>query len=109
MLQARLKNCGYIGGRAMRSQKVLGYLLVGMAYLSFAGYAANAAEEPPLFKFDLHGIVGTSLYVQSNPSQVLNGQGPLLLTTENATSSQSTTGFDLRQTRLRFSLTGPQV
>ena len=93
----------------MRSQKVLGYLLVGMAYLSFAGYAANAAEEPPLFKFDLHGIVGTSLYVQSNPSQVLNGQGPLLLTTENATSGQSTTGFDLRQTRLRFSVSGPQV
>jgi hypothetical protein len=44
--------------------------------------------------------------VQNSPDFFLNGQGPLLLTGEN---KSLTTGFDVKQTRLSFIVTGPQL
>jgi hypothetical protein len=68
--------------------------------------SVSLADGSSDFKFDFHGIAGASMYIQSNPDFVLNGQGPLILKSENP---GTTTGFDVRQTRLSFSVTGPTV
>jgi hypothetical protein len=59
------------------------------------------------WKFALHGIVGASAYVQDTAGFVFNGQGPLLPL--NKPSDGFTTGGDVRQTRLNFSVSGPRV
>jgi hypothetical protein len=74
-----------------------------MCCLSLNSFADDSSSP---FKFEVHGIVGASMYVQTNPDFLLNGQGPLLLKSEN---SATTTGFDARETRLNFSVTGPQI
>jgi hypothetical protein len=83
--------------------------LCSILALGTAAFAASAQADDSAFKFDLHGFVSTTGYVQSNPAFVLNGQGPLLLIKEAATSGMTTTGFDVRQSRLNFSLSGPKV
>jgi hypothetical protein len=80
-------------------------LLISSA-IALSGAQAHAADEPSPFKFDLHGFVGTSLYVQSNPNFFLNGQGAMLLKAQN---NATVSGFDIRQTRLNFSVTGPTL
>lgn len=60
------------------------------------------------FKFELHGFVSNSLYVQDTPDLILNGQGPMLQSTE-PTGHKYILGDDVRQTRLNFSVVGPKV
>ncbi|MDR3607045.1 MAG: hypothetical protein P4M08_06670 [Oligoflexia bacterium] len=79
-----------------------------VALLFGAAGAAHADDSRSDFKFELHGFVGASGYVQDTPGFYLNGQGPLLLTNEPS-SSGTTTGFDVRQTRLNFSVAGPTI
>jgi hypothetical protein len=67
----------------------------------------SALADSSDFKFELHGIASTSFYVQDTPTFVLNGQGPLIALSEP--SLGATTGFDIRQTRLNFSVSGPKL
>ncbi|EHL30306.1 hypothetical protein [Legionella drancourtii] len=60
------------------------------------------------FKYAFHGFISATGYTQTTPGFVLNGQGPLILLFTPSTSS-TTTGFDVRQTRLTFSASGPSV
>jgi len=73
--------------------------------LLLLGFSSHA-DEPSPFKFEVHGIVGATLYEQSNPDLLLNGQGPLL---ERSQNNATTGGFDVRQTRLSFTVTGPEL
>ena len=61
----------------------------------------------PDWKFALHGLVGTSVYVQDTPAFVLNGQGPLLALSKPG--GGFTTGADIRTSRFNFSVAGPKV
>jgi hypothetical protein len=87
-------------------------------------YAAPAAPPPPTtppppvpppppsladWTFAFHGIAGTSLYIQDNPTFVLNGQGPLLLLGPRPANGGPVAGADIRQSRFNLSVAGPKV
>jgi hypothetical protein len=59
------------------------------------------------WSFAFHGIAGVSLYAQDTPAFLLNGQALLLPLSKPA--SGVTTGADVRQTRLNFSVSGPHL
>ena len=69
--------------------------------------SAPSAADAPEWKFECHGFVGVSVYVQDTPAFVLNGQGPLLPLSEPTRTM--TTGADIRQSRFAFSVAGPRV
>ena len=58
-------------------------------------------------KFEFHGIIGTSTYYQSTPNFLLNGQGPLLVTSQS--KQAPTFGADARETRLSFAAIGHSI
>jgi hypothetical protein len=60
------------------------------------------------WKFEFHGIVGVSIYAQDTPDFVLNGQGPLLALAQPS-GPTITMGGDVRQSRINFSMQGPEA
>ena len=64
---------------------------------------------PSEWNFAFHGVAGVSLYVQDNPTFVLNGQGPLLPLAPPPKDGGLVAGADIRQSRFNSSLAGPKV
>ncbi len=72
--------------------------------LAAAGSAAAADE----VKFEFHGFVGASVYSENASFNNNGGQAAWVVTNE-PTTDKGVVGGDVRQTRLNFSLTGPQL
>jgi hypothetical protein len=92
-------------------------LLTSMALIGFAGAAAAQEAAKPAFEFALHGFVSGTVYMQdantyvSPGQQVLSAGGAATATAPSATyaTDKPVFGGDVRQTRLNFSVKGPQV
>jgi hypothetical protein len=112
--------------------------LFSLAVLGFAGVALAQAQavvveekktetvtvvvketpKPPDFVFELHGFVSTTMYFQDANFALGNGQNALWTTYPQGgpagsgntyTTDKPMFGADIRQTRLNFSVRGPQV
>jgi hypothetical protein len=112
--------------KALFSLAVLGY--AGLA-LAQATPAQNVVVEekktetvtvviketpkPPAFVFELHGFVSTTGYFQDANFGAGPGQNALFVVGnpagQNYTTDKPIFGFDVRQTRLNFSVRGPEV
>ncbi len=71
------------------------------------------APKPPDFVFELHGFVSTTMWMQDagfglNNNNPANGQAALNVL-KTFTEDKPLFGADIRQTRLNFSVRGPQV
>ncbi|HTP27011.1 MAG TPA: hypothetical protein VMK12_15320 [Anaeromyxobacteraceae bacterium] len=79
--------------------------------LALAGRAAaeDQAQAPSKFRFELHGFVTASLYGQDANMAVNGGGQSALYVTKQYPSDKLSLGGDVRQTRLNFSLAGPQI
>lgn len=78
--------------------------------LAVAGTAsAQAAAAPEGPKFEFHGFVGGSVYTENATFNTGGGQGAWFVTAPELTTDKSVFGGDVRQTRLNFSLAGPQL
>lgn len=64
--------------------------------------------KPPAFVFELHGFVSTTGYFQDANFAINPGQNALWIN-NTYTADKPIFGFDIRQTRLNFSVTGPKV
>jgi hypothetical protein len=97
-------------------------LTVAVALLLSA--SANAQEKENPFKFEFHGFVTGSLYMQNQTFGTGSGQGLLFFAPSpanaapceaatcgagTATKSGTFLGGDVRQTRYAFALTGPKI
>src|ERR1035437_5610858 len=69
---------------------------------------APVAPAPPAFEFALHGFVSGSLFMQDSPTGINSGQDALWASGRYDTD-KLVLGGDVRQTRLNFSVKGPQV
>ncbi len=69
---------------------------------------AQAPAESP-FKFEMHGFVSVSAAYQTGTFGLSEGQLSLASTTPSPFEDNSSLSFDVRQSRIRFSLTGPAV
>jgi hypothetical protein len=83
-----------------------------MCALLLAAAGSAAAQEGP--KFEFHGFVGGSVFSESGDGALSSGGGAgAWVVTAPAggpfTSDKGNVGGDVRQTRLNFSLTGPQI
>ena len=70
--------------------------------------------KPPAWEFGFHGFVGGMLYMQDSPTGISGGQQALWAAPVAAGQSTYTTdkpvfNGDVRQTRLNFSMKGPEV
>ena len=72
--------------------------------LAAAGTAAAADE----LKFEFHGFVGASLYTENGVMNSGGGQAAWFVSSV-PTVDKSVLGGDVRQSRLNFTLTGPQL
>ena len=72
--------------------------------LAAAGTAAAADE----IKFEFHGFVGASLYTENGVMNSGGGQAAWFVSSV-PTVDKSVLGGDVRQSRLNFTLTGPQL
>ena len=114
--------------KALFSLAVLGYAGLALAQAQNVVVEEKKSEtvtvvvketpKPPAFVFELHGFISTTGYFQDALYQVGGGgQAALFLagSTVAATAGQPWTadkpvfGFDIRQTRLNFSVRGPTV
>ncbi|HQR28874.1 MAG TPA: hypothetical protein PLL32_00575 [Anaeromyxobacteraceae bacterium] len=64
--------------------------------------------KPPAFVFELHGFVSTTMFFQNTSFGVGSGQNALFVN-KRYDADQPIFGGDIRQTRLNFSVRGPQV
>ncbi len=64
--------------------------------------------KPPAFEFALHGFISTTGYFQDANFAINPGQNALFMA-NTYTADKPIFGFDIRQTRLNFSVTGPKV
>jgi len=70
--------------------------------------------KPPAFEFAFHGFIGGTLYYQDSPTGLSGGQQalfaqPYALGQSNYTQDKPVFAGDVRQTRLNFSIKGPEV
>jgi hypothetical protein len=70
--------------------------------------AGTAAAQQQDVKFEFHGFVGGSIYTE-NAALSSGGGAAAWVVTGEPTQDKGLFGGDVRQTRLNFSLTGPQV
>jgi hypothetical protein len=73
----------------------------------------NQAPKPPAFVFELHGFTSVTMWVQDalfgvNSANPSNGQAALNVI-KTLDTDKPTFGGDIRQTRLNFSVRGPEV
>jgi hypothetical protein len=64
--------------------------------------------KPPAFVFELHGFISTTMFFQNTSFALGSGQNALWVN-KRYTADQPTFGGDIRQTRLNFSVRGPEV
>jgi hypothetical protein len=81
-------------------------VLVGILLAITAG-RGWAEEEKPQFKFELHGFVGGSLYVQDAQTSTTGGGATYV--TGVPRTDRGIFSADVRQTRLNLSLAGPKA
>ncbi len=86
-------------------------LLTSIVLIGFAGAAAAQEAAKPAFEFALHGFVSGTVYAQDANTYVSPGQQVLSAASPAATyqTDKIIFGGDVRQTRLNFSVKGPQV
>lgn len=103
----------------MRIKVLAAGLILSWATASFA----QTAAAPPVFKFEMHGFVSGSLYLQDANMGPSEGQMSLFNNVQAPTTKATPVGAqypqpqtdklvlggDVRQSRLNFSVTGPQV
>jgi len=70
--------------------------------------------KPPAFEFAFHGFIGGTLYLQDSPTGISGGTQALWAASPGAPASNYVTdkavfNGDVRQTRLNFSIKGPEV
>jgi hypothetical protein len=70
--------------------------------------AGSAAAQDSAVKFEFHGFVGGSVYSEDAAMNSGGGAGAWFVTSDPR-GDKSVFGGDVRQTRLNFSLTGPQI
>ena len=76
--------------------------------LAIAGSAAAQAAAPEAPKFEFHGFVGGSLFTENAAMNSGGGQAAWFVAAE-PNVDKTVFGGDVRQTRLNFSLAGPQL
>jgi hypothetical protein len=87
----------------VRLKVLAGALLLGWAALG------SAQEQKPQFKFEFHGFVGGSSYVQDGNLGPSEGQQSLFSNFSNPNTDRLVYGADVRQSRFNLSVTGPNV
>jgi hypothetical protein len=115
--------------KALFSLAVLGYAGLALAQAQNVVVEEKKSEtvtvviketpKPPAFVFELHGFISTTGYFQdANFALAGGGQSALFITGSTTsttppgqpwTADKPVFGFDIRQTRLNFSVRGPQV
>jgi hypothetical protein len=131
---ARFNRRTHVRIKALFSLAVLGYAGLALAQAQNVVVEEKKSEtvtvvvketpKPPAFVFELHGFISTTGYFQDALYQVggggqaalfLNGSNPPAAGGSNPvggtpwTSDKPIFGFDIRQTRLNFSVRGPTV
>jgi hypothetical protein len=84
-------------------------LLLGWATLANAQEQKPQEPPKPQFKFEFHGFVGGTTYVQDGNLFPSEGQQSLAANLRKPTTDRLVYGADVRQSRFNFSVTGPNV
>lgn len=95
----------------MRMKVLVGSTLLMMAAAAVAQTPPPEAPKPapPQFKFEMHGFVGGSSYVQDGNLGPSEGMNSLYANLPQPSRDRLVYGADVRQSRFNFAVTGPQV
>ncbi len=103
---------GIVG--AARAQTPTTNVVVEEKKLESVTVVVKEEPKPPAFEFAFHGFIGGTLWVQDSPTGISGGQQALWAASPGAPASGYTQDKpvfdgDVRQTRLNFSIKGPEV
>jgi len=105
---------GFVGAARAQTSPPATNVVVEEKKLESVTVVVKEEPKPPAFEFAFHGFIGGTLYMQDSPTGISGGQQALWAATPAAPASGYTTdkpvfNGDVRETRLNFSIKGPEV